>query len=1005
MGNAEHHIIIRFWEKYIIFLHGKRIFNAHKFLPQVAGFLMVILLTSCTESSDSPFLSHAESSHLQNATEAAFPGELTDSVSSKFTIGPSVNIDALLQHMTLKEKIGQLFIASTNGYFESEDDPDFKKVKRLIKEEYIGGLIFFKGNVYGQAMLTNKFQDMSKIPLWITEDMEFGAAMRIKGATSLTPAMGIAATGNTRNAYLAGRITASEAKAIGVHQIFAPVLDVNNNPHNPVINVRSFSGDPAMVAQFGKSFIDGVKDEGIVSTAKHFPGHGDTDADSHLKLPVLNNDYQRLDTLELVPFKLAIKDSIGSIMSAHIAFPKISSHPDRPATLDKSILHGILRDSLNFNGLVITDGLEMRGITSKYSPGDAVVKALEAGADLMLISPDERTAVYEVEKAVKDGDITEERINHSVRKLLAWKKQHGVFRNSHVDMNQLGKIINNRNYETTAERIARESITVVKNKHDILPIRPKKYPKIMALSMADDRSGDTGEAFGKLIKKYHPDVSFHVYDRRSDRIEKQQILRSARRANLIVIGSFVYVRSYRDIQLSRSQQQFIRQLTRLNKPVAIVAFGNPYVLQDLPNTDVQMLAWSASDQQIEAAVPALFGASDISGKLPINIPGMYKMGDGLHIPQSTIRFDRPESMGLNSDSLYRVAEIMNQAIRDSVFPGGVVGVLKDGVLTYQEGFGYQTYGKHQSVRGNEIYDLASITKIMATTTAVMHLIDQGKLHWDDKVSEYIPAYRSGLKDSVTIRNLLLHNSGLPSYKIYVDKLKDRKSILHAVENEALVGQPGKQYKYSDLGFILLGEIVENITGSRLDHYMRRNFYYPLGMGDTYFNPNRMGYWVRRRIPPTEIDTTFRHKTIDGEVEDPRAYYMDGVAGHAGLFSSVRDMSIFSQMLLNNGTYGGHQYIKPETVQLFTMREAEHSNRGYGFDRKSSEHSTAGSLTSMSTYGHLGFTGTSLWIDPQRNLAIIILTNRTYPHRSYGQNINEIRARVADAVINSITKPL
>lgn len=917
---------------------------------------------------------------------------------------PSVNgnmtVDSLIDGMSLREKIGQLFFIRAHGYFESNDSNYYQNLVHQIKDYHIGGITFFSGTVYGQTILTNKLQKISKIPLWITEDMEHGPGMRIRGATNFVPSMGVAATQKPDYAYWIGKITAQEARALGVDQIFAPVLDVNNNPKNPVINVRSFSGNPDTVAKYGKRFIDGVQSEGVIATGKHFPGHGDTDTDSHLELPIVHYGYARLDSVELVPFRSAVNDSIGSIMSAHIAFPKISDFSGLPATMDSTVLNRILIDSLNFSGTVFTDGLEMHGITSNFSPGEAVIKALKAGADLMLLSPDDLTAIDEIELAVENGRLSEQRINRSVRKLLTWKKEHGLFKHHKIDIDALSSRINTRKHQLLANEISRKSLTLVKNNDHILPLRAADYPHIMVVSVSDEETGTAGSSFVAGLKDYHPNVTSHVLDRRTGKEEKEEMLKDAQKADLLIIGSFIYVKSGEKVQISKDHLDFLKKLSR-DKPSVLVAFGNPYVVQDLPETDVQLMAWSAGSEQVHSVVPALFGGSKISGRLPILIPGMYHLNDGVTLPQTALRYDEPEVVGLSRDSLQRVDHIMHKAIFDSTFPGGVVAVVKNGVIAYQKGFGYQTYKKLNPVKNDEIYDLASLTKVTATTPAVMKLIDEGKLHLDDKVGKFFPEFRKGKKRQITIRNLLLHNSGLPAFRVYVDSIKTEKGIVNAVKHEPLINDPGEKYVYSDLGFILLGKIVEKITGMPLNKYVRKTFYYPMGMHNTFFNPKQVGRWISDRIPPTEIDTTFRMKTMQAQVQDERAYYMNGVAGHAGLFSSAGDLAIYCQMLLNKGSYAGKQYIKPSTIATFTKRQSKRSNRGYGFDRKSPGFSTAGSLTSNKTFGHLGFSGTSYWIDPEQDLAIIILTNRTYPHRSYGHNINQIRAKVADAVVSSI----
>ena len=971
----------------------------------ICSTVLLFAIQSCSASqkttSTSPPVGSIQQESVLNNIAKQDPNTKEDQAADQpKKIADSITVDSLLANMSLKEKIGQLFFIRAYGGYKSNDSESYQQLLRHIQEYKIGGLVFFNGTVYGQTVLTNKLQRASRIPLWITQDMEYGAAMRVEGATQFVHAMGVAATQNPDYAYWMGKITAQEAKALGVNQIFAPVVDVNNNPMNPVINVRSFSSDPHMVAEYGNKFIEGVQSEGVIPTAKHFPGHGDTDIDSHLSLPVIKYDFARLDTVELVPFRSAITNGVNSIMSAHISFPKISSDSALPATMDANILNRILRDSLKFEGVVVSDGLDMRGISSHFSPGEAVVKALKAGVDLMLLSPDELTALHEIERAVTSGKISEKRIDDSVRKLLRWKKQQGLFKGNKVNIDSLSTNINTRDNQLIAEEISRKSLTLLKNKGDILPIRASEYPKVMVVSVSDGKSGYTGSSFVSQLRDYHPDVSSYLLDQRTSKEDKLEMIQEARKTDLIIIGSFIYVKSGQKVQLDNEQLPFLKKLIR-KKPSVLAAFGNPYVVQDLSNTDVQLLAWSANGNQVKSTVPALFGGSELSGRLPISIPGLYSVNHGLYLPQTAVRYDDPEVSGLSRDSLRNIDHIMNEAIFDSTFPGGVVTVLKDGNIAYQEGFGYETYEKLNPIKEDAVYDLASLTKVTATTAAIMKLVEEEKISLTDKIGNYIPEFSSGNKKNITIENFLLHNSGLPPFRVYVDSLKSEKKIIEAIKNEPLTYETGTDYRYSDLGFILLGEIIEQVTGKPLDQYLRETFYYPLGMSSTFFNPKKMGEYFSDRIPPTEIDTVFRDTTVHAEVHDERSYFLNGVAGHAGLFSSSRDLAIFCQMLLNDGWYAGRRYLEPSTIQKFTKRQAKHSNRGYGFDRKSGKNSTAGSLTSKKTFGHLGFTGTSYWIDPERDLAIIILTNRTYPYRSYGKNISNIRAKIADTVVSSI----
>lgn len=943
--------------------------------------LLIVTLFSCSARTAGPISTSTEAETIQG-----------------------IDIEALLSRMSTREKIAQMIHVWAYGEFQAVDSDRYRRVERLVTEDKIGGFIFSRGNIYDQAILTNALQAKSEIPLWISQDMEFGAAMRINGTTRFTPAMGVAATTDPQMAYNMGYVTAMEAKAIGVHQVFAPVLDVNNNPANPVINVRSFGADPAIVTRFGLAFIRGIRDAGLVPTAKHFPGHGDTAVDSHIGLPVIHHDWARLNSVELVPFRAAIADGIESIMSAHIAFPKLGSDATRPGTLDPRILTGILRDSLGFKGLTTTDALEMEAISTTYSPGVALVMAINAGADMLLIPPDVTSGLDAAVVAVERGEVDIRTIDNAVRKILAWKAKLGLFDRAPIDIGALSTLVNTREYQRLADEVSQRSITVLRNHADILPVRTDRFRRIHAVAMADDRTGTTGAGLATRLRDYHPDVRFNHFDQRTTDDELDRIVRQAADADLIVIGSFVFVQtSSGKIGLTDRQTRFINRLKDTRKPVALISFGNPYIANDLPDAELQMLAWAATQPQINAAVHALFGAADINGRLPIAIPGnTWTIGSGLTIPKTMNRPDSPETAGMNRDSLLRISRIMDQAIRDSVFPGATVTILKDGILVHQAAYGYHDYTKRKRVRTSDIFDLASISKVMGTTLAVMKLVDEGRLSLNDPVSRHISEYRTGDKASVTIRHLLTHTSGLPPFRVYVDQIRTKDALLEAVRKEPLVNKPGTDYVYSDLGMILLATIVEQIASTTLDQYLQSTFYEPLGMISTLYNPMRRGAQFFDRILPTEHDTIYRKMWIHGVVHDERAYFLDGVAGHAGLFSNGRDIAIFAQLMQNRGSYGGRQYLKPETVELFTTRTNEPGRRALGFDMKSlSGFSSAGTLAGPKTFGHTGFTGTSVWIDPDAGLTVIILTNRTYPYRKSATPVGRVRAAVAEQVYRSL----
>jgi beta-N-acetylhexosaminidase len=914
----------------------------------------------------------------------------------------TTDIEDILENMSTREKIGQMVLVIARGQFQPDDTDQVMKLEGQIRQYGIGGVIFSSGDVYGQAILTNKLQASSKIPLWITQDMEFGAAMRISGTTRFTPSMGVAATGNTHFDYLKGKITALESKAIGVNQIYAPVLDVNNNPNNPVINTRSYSEDPQIVGLFADAFIRGAQEHGVMATGKHFPGHGDTNIDSHLALPTIAHGYEQLNSLELVPFRSAIRSGIGSIMSAHIAFPKLGTDPTRPGTLDPNILSAILRDSLQFKGLIVTDALEMNGIQLHYAPDEVAILAINAGADMLLTPVDVITTIDSAEKAVLDGRIPIEKIDNAVRRILKAKLEYGLFESKPIDVENLSAVINTKEYRMISDEIARSSITILKNKNDIVPIQIARYPKITLITIADDRSGITGSSFASAIRKYHPNVTFHNYDLRSSEADINRMIASARDADLIILGSYIYVQTSNRIEFTNVQKQLINRITSSRKPVVLASFGNPYIVVEVESANVHLLAWAAFPQQVDAAAGALFGAANVNGTLPVTIPGLYKRGDGFQIQKSILRNDIPEVAGMNSEVLDSIDAIMNEAIRNEIFPGGVVSIIKDGIIAYEKAFGYHDYTKRTMTRVGDFFDLASISKVMGTTFGLMKLVDEGKVNLEDKVSTYFKEFNTLSKKDITIYQLMTHISGLPAFRVYVDKIKTRDELIDAILNEPLINEPGEVYIYSDLGPIITALIIEKVTNQSLDVYMNRNFYTPMGMSATTFNPTTRGRWYTERVLPTENDTIYRHKLIQGEVHDERAYYLDGVAGHAGLFSNVADLAKFSHLLMNGGTYGGKRYIKESTIKQFTERQEPHNLRGIGFDLKSLVgFSSAGSRATTNTYGHTGFTGTSFWIDPERNIAVIILTNRTYPYRGSASGIAGIRASIADVVFNSI----
>ena len=922
-------------------------------------------------------------------------------------------IEATLKRVTLEEKISQMVMSRAYGYYYSNESDEYRRLEHLVKDHKVGGLIFFQGDVYENAVLINRLQEMADVPLLIASDFEWGTAMRIRRATRFPEAMALGATRDTQLAFAMGKAIAEESRAIGIHQDFAPVADVNVNPENPVINTRSFGEDPALVAELASAFAEGLQVGGVLATAKHFPGHGDTQIDSHIDLPIINVSRERMDSVELVPFRQLIQRGVSSIMIAHVVVPAIQQPEVLPATLSPRVINRFLQNDLGFKGLVVTDAMDMGAIVQAYGSDSAAVLAVEAGVDVLLILADEDAAIEALMNEVKNGRISEERINVSVRKILEYKWSLGLARQRTVDLAKIPEHVGTREHLLLAKQIARDAITVLKT-DSLLPLERFGNKKILNIIVGDVENYRTeihrtttpwpnepvGDYFVAQLRRRYSTMETVRIDPSSDSLNFETIRRKAKAADILLCPIFSKARSGSGIMgLPEEMISFLDSIIVLQKPTALIALGSPYILQYLSNATAYLCTYSDCEVSTEAAVEALFGEIPARGKLPITIPSMFAYGDGIQLPATVLRRDFPESVGFNRDSLARIDSIITKAIRDSAFPGAQVVVVKDGAIAYNRLFGSLDYSPESpSVDGTTIYDIASLTKVIATTSAIMKLYDEGLLNIDDSVVQYIPAFGNRGKETITIRNLLLHNAGLPAFKRLYLTCTSPEQVLDSVYNTELIYTPGDSTVYSDFGFIVLGKIVEKISGVTLDRYVDSVFFKPLKMGRTMFNPPE-SLW--ESIVPTELDTVVRKKLVRGIVHDENAWTLGGVSGHAGLFSTASDLAIFMQMLMNGGHYGGKQYLKPETIQLFTTKQGTKSTRAFGWDTKTvNGYSSAGKLFSATSFGHTGFTGTSIWTDPEREIFVILLTNRIYPTRN-NPKIMQIRPAVHDVVMSSL----
>lgn len=911
--------------------------------------------------------------------------------------------DRTLEELTLEQKVAQLFMEWMGGQYAGIDDPSYVAMERLAADFEIGGFIFSSSDPLSQAALINDLQETARVPLLIGQDMEWGAAMRVRRSTMFPRAMAVGASGDTTHAYAKGFVTATEARALGTHLVFAPVADVNNNPDNPVINTRSYGEDVATVTAMARSFARGVSDAGAWATGKHFPGHGDTEVDSHLALPVITHSRARLGAVELPPFQALIDDGIQALMTAHIAFPRLASDPRLPATLSSAILTDLLREEMGFDGLIVTDALRMEAIRQHFGAGEAAVRALEAGADILLMPDDPWAARAGVLRAVASGRLSEDRIDASVRRVLAAKEAMGLDDERTVDLQAARHRVGTQGHQAASHTIAREGVTLLYDDADLLPLS-RQTGTIVSITLNDGANASTGRSFASALRAAAPGarVRHFLVDERSGDTDRMQALRAAQRADVVVLPTYVAARpDERDAGLPDALRAFAEDAVDAGTPTILLSMGSPYIIRGLDaRPAAYLLTYSGSAASEQAAAQALTGEAAISGTLPVSIPGHDAHGQGLQRPQFHPRPSIAEEAGMRTQSLQRVDSLMHQAIRKEAFPGAAVAVGRGGALVKLDGYGHLSYDAEQTVHPATLYDLASLTKVLVTTTALMQLYEAEAIALDDPVATYLPAFARAGKDEVTLRHLLTHTSGLPAHRPYFEEgMRTLEAVVEAIAQEPLAHAPGTAYQYSDLGFITLGAVIEAVSGQSLDAYAEAEIFQPLGMHDTSYRGRGE---PDARIAPTEHDLSFRQRLLQGEVHDENAWALGGVAGHAGVFSTARDLARFGYMLANEGRIQGAAFLQPETLATFTSAVApsEHS-RALGWDTRSTAgYSSAGQHFGPRSFGHTGFTGTSLWVDPDEALFVLLLSNRVHPTRENRGHI-AVRPALADLVHTAI----
>ena len=922
----------------------------------------------------------------------------------------------VLKTLSLREKIAQMMIYRMHLKYKDVTPEKWEEIIRLLDGDGIGGIHLWSGDGSSSIAIMNEIQKRSRIPIIFDADIERGFGQRFPSGTDFPPMMAITATGNPENAYEVGKIVATESRAAGIHWNLSPVVDVNNNPLNPIINTRSFSENADIVSEFSKKYAKGLQDYGMIATAKHFPGHGDTQTDSHSSLAMIPSDSSRLWSLELKPFATMAEAGVDVVMVAHVHAPDYQPEADDPATLSPFWVTDVLKDRLGFDGAIITDGMGMGGITKNYSDDYAIVKAVQAGCHIIIQNYDMVGSIDAIEKAVLDGEISEQQINSSALKMLELKYKVGLNLNPYIGLDLMMKNISTKRNREASNRIASEAITLVKDSKGLLPINASPKDTLYIIDIYDQEyKHSRSTVASKIISERIPVRAIQV-----DESDKKPILdvivKSIPKNSQILINAFVSPKEWKDrIFFPDNETYFVRELIKKSDRIILASLGTPYLLQDFPKVSTYLCAYNGSYLMQNALANALLGSKDISGRLPISIPGLHEIGSGMfkemkvkmekiseYKPGIEVKRVLPEAVGANNNYIER---FMESAIKDSAWPGGVLLAAKSGNIFYHKGHGFHTYESKKPVRSSDIFDLASITKVISTTSGIMKLVDKNKIDLDKPVVSYLPNFKGKKKkykkqkSEITVRDLLSHSSGLPAFKQYFKMEKTREVILENIYDTEPVREKGDTTIYSDVGAIMLGELIEKASGFPLDIFVDSLIFKPLGMGTTFYNPPEEKI---KRVIPTEIDP--KGNLIHGYVHDENAHSLGGVAGHAGLFSTAKDLAIFSQMMLNKGLYGWKRIFKQETVDLFTKRAnlVSQSSRCLGWDSPSGA-SSGGVYLSDASYGHGGYTGTTLWIDPDNEIIVILLTNAVHPNRkNKDPKYFDWRHRIHSAVYESLS---
>lgn len=949
---------------------------------------------------------------------------------SQTTLSQKAWVDSVFESMTLEQRLGQLFMVAA---YSNKNEEHSAKIDSLIVNYNLGGLIFFQGGPLRQAKLTNRYQALARIPLWIGMDAEWGLGMRLDSTISFPKQMTLGAIKDNDLIYKMGKEVASQCRRLGVHVNFAPVVDINSNPDNPVIGQRSFGENKENVAEKGSSYMLGLQDGKVLACAKHFPGHGDTDTDSHLALPTVKFDKKRIESEELYPFKRLIKDSVGGVMVGHLHVPAYDDENNSAASLSREVVMELLRDKMNFKSLIFTDALNMKAVSKLHKPGEVDLKAMQAGNDVLLFSEDVPKAIQLIADAAKKKKNFMKEVDKHVKKILATKYWLRLTQKQFVKLDSLYEDLNNPKAQALRIKLYEGAFTLLKNQSGFLPIKRTDSLTFASLTIGLEK----GNVLQRTLSKYADFKHYAIAKKEVVDFSYAKILDSLSRFKTVVVSvhELTNVRS-KNFGLTQNTIDFVARLSTRTKVVVIV-MGTPYALKLFPTANYLICGNEDNFTTRRIAPQVVFGAIGMDATLPVTASPTMQVDNGvLTNAGSAFTFSIPESVGMSSSKLALIDSIALRAIKDKATPGCQIFVARNGTVVYNKSFGCLTYNGKDSVTDNTVYDLASVTKVAATTLAVMHLYETGRLSLDSMISAYLPELKGTNKEFLVVQEVLSHQAGLISFQehwkrtlnakvpndyIYCNEKYGRFCIpvsnsMYAdinlpdsvwrwtVKSDLLAKKEGVEchaYVYSDIGFYIMKAICERILQKPIDQFLKDFVYKPLDFRFLGFRP--LEYISFEQIAPTETDMLFRYTDVRGTVHDQGAAMLGGVSGHAGLFSNAQELAILMQMLLNGGEYNGQRFFKKETLEEFTRSHYYFSRRGLGWDKPSVEKGgPTSNSASRATFGHSGFTGTCVWMDPESQLLYIFLSNRTYPSADNKKLINQnIRTRIHDVAYDAI----